>query len=105
MNFYEKLVALSFELYDINSNLSVNVHTDMIDIMDGKGPIVLEEILQDWGHRPEVIDQPHQSVNVIVWQLRLCPKHRSHQRFLSDLANQPSVLKVVRLSNEFMAKQ
>lgn len=92
------------ERRNLNSAQWENYHIH-VDIMDGKGPIVLEEILQDWGHRPEIIDQAHQSVNVVVWQLRLCPNHRSHQRFLSDLAGQPSVLKVVRHSSDYQSKQ
>ncbi len=88
------------ERRNLNSATWENYHIH-VDIMDGKGPIILEEILQDWGHRPEVLETTnHQSVNVVVWQIRLCPKHRSHQRFLSDLANQPSVLKVVRHNYE-----
>lgn len=88
-----------FERRNLSAARWENYHIH-VDIMDGKGPIILEEILQDWGHRPEIIEAPHQSVNVVVWQLRLCPDHKSHQRFLSDLVNQPSVVKVVRHGSE-----
>lgn len=40
MNLYENLIALSFELYDFDSNLSLHIHADMIDILSGNEVIV-----------------------------------------------------------------
>lgn len=62
------------------------------DSQNGKGQIILGEIVQDWGHKFEKIEG--HTPNVIVWQFRLCPAHKPHQRFLSELASQALVLKL-----------
>lgn len=67
-----------------------------IDDQDGKGPILLNEIIRDWGHDVMEIETPAQSTNVLVWQIRLSAPHRPHQRFLSELAQQPYVVKIVK---------
>lgn len=67
-----------------------------VDAQDGKGPILLDEVIRDWGHECEEIDVNPPSPNVLVWQMKLSPSHRPHQRFLSDLASQSYVVKIVK---------
>jgi len=65
-----------------------------VDCFDGKGPIVLREIVYEWGHKIKVVENQVASPHVVIWQISLCQEHRPHQRFLSDLASQPFVVKI-----------
>ncbi|WPU64360.1 MgtC/SapB family protein [Peredibacter starrii] len=63
-----------------------------VDNLDGKGPILVREIIMDWGHKVEVM-QDQQDV-VQLWRIQLSTRHRPHQRFLSELATQRYVKKI-----------
>lgn len=67
-----------------------------VDASDGKGPILLGEIIRDWGHKFDSLEEPQHSPNVQVWQMQLCPSHRPHQRFLSEIASHPMVVRIVK---------
>lgn len=67
-----------------------------IDASNGKGPILVGEIIRDWGHKVDVIEVPPHSSNVIIWQVELCPSRRPDQRFLSELASHPLVIKLIK---------
>jgi uncharacterized membrane protein YhiD involved in acid resistance len=75
-----------------------------VDATDGKGPIVLNEIVQDWGHQVEEVEKPNQSENLVIWQVRLCPHHRPHQRSrpCQPLRAQPSVEREGRADEDSM---
>lgn len=64
MNFYEKLIALSFEIYDLNSSLSLNIHTDMIDILDGN-KIIISIWVQDGELFPSIREHETNTKNAI----------------------------------------
>lgn len=63
-----------------------------VDNVDGKGPILVKEIVLDWGHKIEVIPTRHETVQ--LWRIKLSSSHRPHQRFLSELATQRYVMKL-----------
>ena len=71
-----------------------NFYLIHVDAKDGKGPILIGEIVREWGHHVQVEDCPQNNQNIQVWKVRLSPLHRPHQRFLSDLAVQSYVLKI-----------
>ena len=64
MNLYEKLIALSFELYDFHSNLSLHVHADMIDILDGN-EIIVSMWVQDGKLFPTIREHETNTKNAI----------------------------------------
>lgn len=64
MNLYEKMIALSFEVYDLNSNLSLNIHTDMIDILDGN-KIIVSIWVQDGKLFPTIREHETNTKNAI----------------------------------------
>jgi uncharacterized membrane protein YhiD involved in acid resistance len=66
-----------------------------IDSRDGKGLILIEDLVRDWGHVPEVLDADG-GPNVSVWKVKLASKIRPHQRFLTDLACQPYVVRIIK---------
>jgi putative Mg2+ transporter-C (MgtC) family protein len=66
-----------------------------VDQLDGKGPLLINEINHDWGHKMETL-RDLSSHEVQVLKIKLCPDHRPHQRFLSELAAQPFVLKILK---------
>lgn len=70
-----------------------------VDAVDGKGPILIDEIVRDWGHKVEVIVPASETEKVEVWKIKLSPIHRPHQRFLSDLALQSYVLKLEKATS------
>lgn len=74
---------------DTRTWVNYSIH---VDSLDGKGTILIDEIVRDWGHRVEIA--PSLTPNVEVWKLKLSPMHRPHQRFLSELAIQPYVIKL-----------
>lgn len=69
-------------LYD-REWVSYDIH---VNDEDGKGPILVREIIMDWGHKIEII--PCEIDRLQIWRIKLSPKHRPHQRFLSELATQ-----------------
>ena len=64
MNFYENLIALSFEIYDLNSSLSLNIHTDNIDILDGN-KIIISIWVQDGELFPTIREHEANTKNAI----------------------------------------
>lgn len=59
---------------------------------DGKGPILVKEIIHDWGHDIEIL--PTEEGQNQIWRIKLLPRNRPHQRFLSELATQRYVVKL-----------
>ena len=91
---YVLLWAHSFmDKKNLNSLLRISYHIH-VDATDGKGPILVKEILRDWGHEVKLLEDPNHPASVQVWQLELCPSHRPHQRFLSELAAHPLVVRI-----------
>lgn len=76
---------------DSLARTSYQIH---VDATDGKGPILVKEILRDWGHEVHLLEDPNYPASVQVWQLNLCSTHRPHQRFLSELASHPFVVRI-----------
>lgn len=64
-----------------------------IDATDGKGPILINEVVREWGHEYEKQDSPPDSRKEI-WKVKLSPQHRPHQRFLTDMARQSYVNRI-----------
>lgn len=64
-----------------------------IDAANGKGPILINEIVREWGHEFEKQDNSEDTSREI-WKVKLSPLHRPHQRFLNDLAHQSYVSKI-----------
>ena len=64
MNLYENLIALSFELYDFDSNLSLHIHADMIDILDGN-KIIVSMWVQDGKLFPTIREHETNTKNAI----------------------------------------
>ena len=78
-------------------NLYASVWTDYfihVDSLDGKGTIIIGEIVRDWGHKIDVISSQSEAQNVEVWKIKLSSLHKPHQRFLSELAVQSYVIKL-----------
>jgi uncharacterized membrane protein YhiD involved in acid resistance len=99
-------VSVTFMIYvllSIQSYLETrNLHTHQlatfhfyVDTTTGKGPIILAEIINDWGQKIEVIHTADPSPTSLIWQMKLCTDHRPHQRFLSELASSEYILKIV----------
>lgn len=76
---------------DMSVRVNYLIH---INSVDGKGPILMEEIIRDWGHLIEVVSGRDVGEDNQVWKIALYPSHRPHQRFLSDLAVQPYVTRI-----------
>ncbi|MFP5386710.1 MAG: MgtC/SapB family protein [Bacteriovoracia bacterium] len=76
----------------------VNYHIH-IDAHDGKGLILVEDIIRDWGHDLEPVEITDHVSNVVVWNVKPSSRFRSHQRFLSELAVQPYVLRLMKQTN------
>jgi putative Mg2+ transporter-C (MgtC) family protein len=91
-------VLLSFQSLIEKKNLGACAWTEFhihVDQLNGKGPFLLTEITHDWGHKMEII--PTISTNEVqVLKIKLCPDHRPHQRFLSELAAQPFIQKIIK---------
>lgn len=68
-----------------------------IEATDGKGPILINEVIREWGHEFEKQDNSADPSKEI-WKVKLSPLHRPHQRFLTDMALQPYVCKIEKLS-------
>ena len=66
-----------------------------VDATDGKGPILINEVVREWGHdfekQTNTVDPSKE-----IWKVKLSPHHRPHQRFLTDLAHQPYVSRIVK---------
>lgn len=71
-----------------------------VDARDGKGPIFLREIIWEWGHEFQSHKPTPEEAGKEVWRVKLSPLHRRHQRFLSELARQVYVMKMVELKDE-----
>lgn len=65
-----------------------------VDAQDGKGVILVEEVVREWGHLVTEIESMDKSK--VIWQMKLCPAYRPHQRFLSELASHNYVTKLVK---------
>jgi putative Mg2+ transporter-C (MgtC) family protein len=72
----------------------VNYHVH-VDSKDGKGVILVEDIFRDWGHEPQVVEV-NDHISTAVWNVKLTTKLRSHQRFLTELATHPYVLRLIK---------
>lgn len=79
MNLYENLIALSFELYDFDSNLSLHIHADMIDILDGN-----EIIISMW-----------------VQDGKLFPTIREHETNMKNAISLDEVLELLKIIKKF----
>lgn len=79
MSFYEKLIALSFELYDINSNLSINISADTIEVSEGKKVIV----------------------SIWVQNGKLYPTIREHEYSSGNAVDMDTVLDILNTFNDF----
>lgn len=66
-----------------------------INSHDGKGPILVDEIMCEWGHNGSIVTEAS-SQDIQIVKFRLSPNHRPHQRFLSELAVQPYVVKLCK---------
>jgi putative Mg2+ transporter-C (MgtC) family protein len=82
---------------NLDARLSINYFIH-VDALDGKGAILVGEIVRDWGHRVDIETSPSLGPNIEVWKIKLSPLHRPHQRFLSELAVQPYVIKLEKES-------
>lgn len=65
-----------------------------VDSQDGKGVILIEEVVREWGHEYREVESP--DMLKVIWEVRLAPGQRSHQRFLSELASHNYVTKLVK---------
>jgi hypothetical protein len=79
MNLYENLITLSFELYDFDSNLSLHIHADMIDILDGN-----EIIVSMW-----------------VQDGKLFPTIREHETNMKNAISLDEVLELLKIIKKF----
>jgi putative Mg2+ transporter-C (MgtC) family protein len=79
----------NFALLD---SVSYHIH---VNAEDGKGVVIIEELIREWGHQLEAIESS-ESRTRMVWQVKLSCNHRPHQRFLSELARQSYVVKLVK---------
>ena len=79
MNLYENLIALSFELYDFDSNLSLHIHADMIDILDGN-KIIVSMWVQDG---------------------KLFPTIREHETNMKNAISLDEVLELLKIIKKF----
>lgn len=92
-------VLLSFHSLMEKKDLFAHGWTDFlihIDSQDGKGPILINEIVREWGHTIEKHNDVSDPTREI-WKVKLSPEHRPHQRFLSDLAIQSYVQRIEKL--------
>ena len=65
-----------------------------VDAQDGKGLILVEEVVREWGHVVKEIETPDRSK--VIWELNLTTTQRAHQRFLAELAANNYVTKLVK---------
>lgn len=79
MTFYEKLIDLSFRLYDINSNIEIHVSADNINVFDGD-----KELISLW-----------------VQNGRLYPKVDSHNYSPVSATDLDTVLEILNIIKEF----
>lgn len=78
---------VDFDFYDYHIFISAE---------DGKGPVLVGELLHEWGHEAEEVSLSEAATGEIVWRLKLSPNFRPHQRLLSDLARQSYVKKLMK---------
>ncbi len=94
---YLLLWAHSFmDKKNLHSMMRLTYHIH-VDSLDGKGPILVKEILREWGHEVNLVDDPTHSSSIQVWKVYLCPTHRPHQRFLGEIAAHPLVVKILKV--------
>lgn len=65
-----------------------------VDAQDGKGLILIEEVVREWGHVVKEVENVDRLK--VIWEVKLTPTQRSHQRFLSELAANNYVTKIVK---------
>lgn len=65
-----------------------------VDSQDGKGVILVEEVVRDWGFIPKHVESSESSK--VVWEFSIAHDQRAHQRFLAELASHNYVTKLVK---------
>ncbi len=91
-----------FLLLWIHSFLDRRHHVDAIwstyhvhiDSQDGKGVILVEEVVREWGFEPKEVE--NNDASKTVWEFSIAHNQRAHQRFLAELAGHNYVSKLVK---------
>jgi uncharacterized membrane protein YhiD involved in acid resistance len=74
-----------------------------VDATDGKGIILIEELIKEWGHQLETVET-NEADGDVVWKVHLSTTFRPHQRFLSVLARQTYITRLNKVPGSEVVK-